>query len=378
MRMRVVVVGVGVMGLSAAAELAARGHEVVAVDRHGVGNAMASSSGATRVFRLAHPTGVQVRLALWNDDLWTDLERAAGRPLRLHRGLLWRGGLVDEVELALANEGVEHERVDRARQAELFPELRWAGDLGVLWQPDAGAVRADDALRASLTRLRRGGGQLVSDCTVLAVNPRSAGGVEVVADDAGGRRTWEADRVVLAAGPWAEQLLADIGISVTLTPVLEQVTYVRGGAAVPWEGRPCLVDCPADGSSFGLYAMPTPGIGYKVGIDTRLRPFDASDLDRSPHPVRERETVERVRHELPSFDATVVRSELCAWTDSPDDLFIVDRVGDVVMACGDSGQGFKFLPMFGQVLANLTDGSPIPDAVAADVASLGLARLAGR
>ena len=41
----------------------------------------------------------------------------------------------------------------------------------------------------------------------------------------------------------------------------------------------------------------------------------------------------------------------------PDDLFIVDRVGDVVVACGDSGQGFKFLPMFGQVLANLVDES---------------------
>jgi sarcosine oxidase len=376
--MRVVVVGVGVMGLSAAAELAARGHHVVALDRHGVGNALASSSGATRVFRLAHPTGLQVRLALWNHRLWADLERTAGRALRLHRGLLWRGGLVDEVELALAAEGVDHERVDRARQAELFPELRWDGDLGVLWQPDAGAVRADDALRASLTRLRQGGGELVGDCTVLAVSPRAAGGVEVVADVAGARRTWEADRVVIAAGPWAEQLLGDVGVAVTLTPVLEQVTYVRGGVAVPWAGRPCLVDVPVDGSSFGLYAMPTPGIGYKVGIDTPLRPFDPADPDRSPDPDRERETVERVRHELPAFDATVVRSELCAWTDSPDDLFIVDRVGDVVVACGDSGQGFKFLPMFGQVLASLADESPMPDTVAADVASLGLARFTGR
>lgn len=376
--MRVVVVGVGVMGLSAAAELAARGHDVIAVDRHGVGNVLASSSGATRIFRLAHPTTRQVRLARWNHSLWVDLERAAGRSLRLHRGLLWRGGLVDEVELALTDVGVEHERVDRARQAELFPELRWDGGLGVLWQPEAGVVLADDALRASLTRLLRSGGQLVADCTVLAVSSRPGGGVELTADVAGTRQAWVADRVVVAAGPWAQQLLADLGISVTLAPVLEQVTYVRGGSTVPWEGRPCLVDAPVDGSSFGLYAMPTPGIGFKVGIDTPLRPFDVADADRSPDPVRERETVDRVKRELPLFDATVVRSELCAWTDSPDDLFIVDCVGDVVVACGDSGQGFKFLPMFGQVLAGLVDESPLPDEVAADVASLGLARLAAR
>ena len=74
--------------------------------------------------------------------------------------------------------------------------------------------------------------------------------------------------------------------------------------------------------------------------------------------MREQEAVERVRHELPSFDATPIRSEVCAWTESADDLFVVDRVGDVVVGCGDSGQGFKFLPMFGQVLADLVGGTP--------------------
>ena len=87
--------------------------------------------------------------------------------------------------------------------------------------------------------------------------------------------------------------------------------------------------------------------------------------------------MQRVRLELPAFDATPVRSEICAWTESADDRFIIDRVGDVVVACGDSGQGFKFLPMFGEVLAGLVEDKALPDAVAADVASLGLARFAG-
>ena len=130
--MRVVVVGVGVMGLSAAAELAARGHEVdrcrpVRGRQHGwPRRAVPPGSSGWRT------PPRQVRLAIWNHELWADLERAVGRPLRLHRGLLWRGGLVDEVAHALAAEGVEHEQVDQARQAELFPELRWAGELD-LW-----------------------------------------------------------------------------------------------------------------------------------------------------------------------------------------------------------------------------------------------------
>ncbi len=376
--MRVVVVGAGVMGLSAAAELSARGHDVVALDRFGVGNLIASSSGATRIFRLAHPVRDQVRLAKWNHTLWARLEQRAGRSLRLQTGLIWRGGLVDEVQQALADEGVDHERIDRSRQATLFPELRWDDESGAVWQPEAGAVLADQALQAVASEFAAGGGRLVPDARVVDVDPNAPGGVRVVAEVAGARREWSADRVVIAAGPWAGQFLDALGASVQLTPVLEQVTYVRGGADIPWQSRPAIVDAPLDGSSFGFYAMPTPGVGFKVGIDTPLRPFVEGDLDRQPDLARERESVERLRYELPAFDSEVVRSEICSWTDSPDDQFVVDRVGAVVVACGDSGQGFKFLPLFGEVLANLVDDSPMPGPVAADVAALGLARFTDR
>jgi glycine/D-amino acid oxidase-like deaminating enzyme len=122
--------------------------------------------------------------------------------------------------------------------------------------------------------------------------------------------------------------------------------------------------------------MPTPGIGYKIGIDDTIGRFDPELSDRSPGAAREQEAVDRVRTELPAFDATPIRSEVCAWTESDDDLFVLDRVGDVVFGCGDSGQGFKFLPMFGPVLADLAEERPLPSAVAADVASLGLGRFA--
>lgn len=373
--MRVVVVGLGVMGLSAARELAVRGHEVVALDRAGVGNRWASSSGATRIYRLAHPDRPMVRLARWNHELWNSLEQDAGRPLRLRRGVVWRGGLTDTVAAALAAEGVEHEVLDQARQAEHFPELRWRADATALWQPDAGVVLADEALRATAELSERAGARLLSGATVLDLVPRGPG-VQVVAEIDRERVAFDADRVVLTAGPWAGSMLEALGVEVSLTPFLEQITYVRGGDDVPWASRPCLVDVPAEAGSFGFYAMPTPGIGYKIGIDDTIGGFDPEQTDRSPVAEREAEAVERVRSELPSFDATPIRSEVCAWTESPDDLFVIDRVGDVVFGCGDSGQGFKFLPMFGQVLADLAEERPLPSAVAADVASLGLARFA--
>ena len=364
------------MGLSAAAELAARGHDVVGLDRGDVGHRLASSSGASRIYRLAHADRGWVRLAIWNHELWARLEQDAGRPLRWQRGLVWRGGLSDGVADALAAERVEHEVLDPARQLELFPELRWRPDMPSVWQPEAGAIRADQALAATADAFVRSGGTIVSGATVLEISQGegSASGVTVVAERARERRTWAADRVVLTPGPWAGPLLAELGVTVSLKPFLEQVTYVRGGDAVPWADRPCVIEPPADASSFGFYAMPTPGIGYKIGIDDTIGAFDPVDLDRSPRQWRVDEAVARLRAEIPAFDATPIRSEVCAWTESADDGFVIDRVGEVFFGCGDSGQGFKFLPMFGQIFADLVEDRPLPEGIAADVAAFGLAR----
>jgi len=369
--MRVVFVGTGVMGLSAAATLSRRGHHVVAVDRFGVGNRSASSPGATRIWRMAHPDRTRVRLAAWTKELWRDLEARTGRTILLERGLLWRGGEVESVAAALRSEGVAFEFVDEQRQQELFPELRWKPGLQVIWQPDAGAVIATEALAASAQVLQESDGRLLSDVSVTAITPGAGGGVRVESD-AG---EFDADVAVVTAGPWAGPLLARVGIEVDLHPVLEQVTYVRGGSSGgenAWEQRPCVIDVPEDASSFGFYAMPTPGVGYKVGLDDPLRDFDPGDLDRSPDSEREREALDRVRLDLPGLDPTLVRSEVCTWTDSPDSQFILDRVGDVVVGCGDSGQAFKFHPMFGEVIADLVEGKPgHPDTVGFSVSRFG-------
>jgi glycine/D-amino acid oxidase-like deaminating enzyme len=370
-----VVVGLGVMGLSAAAELAARGHDVVGIDRGTVGNRQASSSGASRIYRLAHTSSSWVRMAIWNYELWDRLEAEAGR-LRWRRGLIWCGASGADVAAALASESVEHQVLDRAKQAEVFPELRWVPERMAVWQPDAGVVMADLALAALADKMSRHGGTMLLGCTVTAIVP-TASGVEVSADRGGELVSVTADRVVLTAGPWAQGMLAGLGVDLQLTPYLEQITYVRGGTAVPWVERPCLIEPPDDFSSYGFYAMPTPGIGYKIANDDTNGSFDPADPDREPLASREVEAVDRIRLELPSFDPTPLRSEVCAWTDSADSRFVIDRVGpsgDVIFGCGDSGQGFKFLPMFGQVFADLVEDRALPDAVAADIAALGMAR----
>ena len=139
----------------------------------------------------------------------------------------------------------------------------------------------------------------------------------------------------------------------------------------------CLVDRPrqgADGQEVpNLYAMPTPGRGYKVGLDRPLRDLVEGDLDRTPSDAMTAQIRERVRLDLAGVPAVPLDAQVHAWTGSPDGRFVLDTLpGGIVLACGDSGEGFKFSALMGPLLADLAEGrTPEPD-----VAAFGLARFA--
>src|SRR3954452_21982534 len=201
--MRCVVVGAGAWGLPAAAELAVRGHDVLVVDRHGIGNRLSSSPGPTRLWRLTHPDAVRVRLAQRSVEAMERLAPRSGRTVHLRRGLLWRDDVsLDAVQAALTEVDVEHEVVAAADVSSVFPGLRPDGRAAV-WQADAGPVLAAESLTAQAGLLEAAGGTVLRGRVVREIQAR-AQGVSLTCDD---RQTLEADVVVLAPGPGAGLLL---------------------------------------------------------------------------------------------------------------------------------------------------------------------------
>jgi len=373
--MRCVVVGAGAWGLPAAAELAGRGHDVVLLDRYGVANALSSSPGPTRLWRLSHPDAVRVRLAQRSVDAMERLGRRSHSPVFLRRGLLWR----DDVSLpavldALSAEGVAHEPVAAADVAHFFPGLRPDGRDAV-WQRDAGPVLAAASMAAQAALFEAAGGTLRVGVGVRSVEPTSSG-LRIVCDAGPGLdadTALDADSVVLAAGPGAAPLLAGLGVDLPLHPHLEQVVHFGSAAdRHAHDDLPCLFDGPTT-TQPGMYTMPTPGVGYKVGLDRPLRDWALADVDRTPDTDLVALTADRVRRDLTAVFAEPLDAQVCCWTDSPDGRFVIDTLpGGIVFACGDSGEGFKFSALMGLMLADLAEGRT-PDA---DVASFGLARFA--
>jgi sarcosine oxidase len=217
--------------------------------------------------------------------------------------------------------------------------------------------------------LAAAGGTVRTGRAVTGVRTTSAG-VSLGLDDGS---ALDADVVVLAPGPGAAPLLEAVGLSIPLGPHLEQVVHFgdpAGRAAT--DDLPCLFDGPR-GDEPGLYAMPTPGRGYKVGLDRPLRDYVEGDHDRTPDEAVVAATRERVARDLTGVPAQVLDAQVCSWTDSPDRRFVIDALaGGIVVACGDSGEGFKFSALMGIVLADLAEGRT-PDA---DIATFGAGRFA--
>jgi sarcosine oxidase len=365
-----VVIGAGAWGLPAAAELARRGHRVTLIDRYGPLNALSSSAGSTRLWRLADPDPRRVRTAQRAVDAMHRLAARAGTPVFLTRGLLWRDDeSLPAVYATLDELGVAYAYVPAADVDRFFPGLRGDGR-DALWQPVAGVVLAAAALKAQLRIFQSASGAVLLERDVARVE-KAPNGVRVVLADGD---AIDADVAVIAAGPGAGPLLSPLGLDLPLHPYLEQVVHfgdpANPGAA---DDFPCLFDGPY-GDRPGIYAMPSPGAGYKVGLDTPLRDYCPGDVDRAPDGDRTAVLRDRVRTDMSCVVPTVLNAQVCSWTDSPDGMFVVDRLdGGIVVACGDSGEGFKYSALMGEVLADLAEGRT-PDA---DVAEWSLARFAG-
>jgi glycine/D-amino acid oxidase-like deaminating enzyme len=62
-------------------------------------------------------------------------------------------------------------------------------------------------------------------------------------------------------------------------------------------------------------------------------------------------------------DAPIVYTRVCLYCDTNDGHFWIatdpDRAG-LVIAAGDSGHGFKFAPVLGEIIADAVEGKPNP------------------
>jgi sarcosine oxidase len=340
-----VVIGGGLLGLAAARALAQRGREVTVLEQATVGHTGGGSHGGCRIFRLGYGDPRYVTLARRAGELWAAAEADAGERFLHPAPQLTFGAGLAAVHEAMRAAGAPSELLSAAAATARFPALTVGGP--ALLEPDSAVIAADRVLRA----LAAAGPEIITGARVSSL---SDDGRRVTVRTRG--RDYTARVVIVAAGPWTRALLAPAGITVPGRARLEQVAYLR--PARPGPLPPVFIRHGGPPPAPSPYGLPVPGTGeYKIGIHQSGPITDPDHQDPEPDPAAVREVAGLAAELLPGLDPEPVRAERCVYDNSPDEDFIVDRIGNVVIGSGTSGHGFKFGPLFGAWLAALATGS---------------------
>lgn len=353
--MSIVIVGGGLMGLSAAFHLRrdAPGTRVTLLERAGAGAAASGASAAG--VRVMGRDPAERALALASLARWPDLHRELEGDLRYRRGGGLRLALDDETWRAAPGwvgeqraDGVPVEVVDATAARRLAPGIAGAARGGV-WCPIDGHAGAMATVRAFASAARRLGATIEEGAGARALVVERGRAVAVERDD--GKREG-CDAAIVAAGAWSAALLAPLGVRLPLETRALQMLLTEPG---PQALAPVL-----GGFELTLSLKQLDDGAYLIGGGW---PAAITDFAGNHHALIE----ESVQASLgvaraiypPAGEQKLARGWAGLEAFTPDGLPIIGPIPGIdglIVAAGFSGHGFALCPAVGDVLARLALG----------------------
>ena len=352
----VIVIGLGASGGASLYHLARAGLRVLGIDRFAPPHHRGSSHGHTRIYRQAYyEAPVYVPMALRALELWHELERDTGRTLFTQTGALTIGrredALIDGALVSAQQHGIAHELLRAEEIEQRFPVFKPAAGTMGLYEPTAGVLFADRCVQSHLDVAARAGARIHTGEIVTAIDHSNAAYVVVHTDV----RSYQAGRVVVAAGAWAPRLL---GLEHAFHVTRETVNWF-GATSESARAPHCPVSLIALADGRFFYSLPDFGDGFKAGLHHSGRPGDAH-LDWEAVSAADTETVAReLAIYAPGAVGPLRDSMPCFYTSTKDQHFAIGPLPHaprVILAAACSGHGFKFAPAIGEAIAQMAQG----------------------
>ena len=362
-----VIIGAGIIGLSAGYWLTKKGARVVVLEKGRVG--WEASGRATGFLSLRGEQPLEAPLAAAANTLWMTLDEELGYPTEwMPGGRLWVA--LEEKDWRELKDlrgpwnaaGIPVKLIDGSAARAIAPCLS-EKTIGGLHTDRGGHANPQRATQAFAWAFRDRGGEIRENTPATGITV-SGGKVTVVQTPAGAIAT---PIVINTAGPQTALIAAMVGVRVPMAPV-----RLEAMVTVP---LPRLFDVAMVGHGLSLRQTRRGNIHFNGG------PYEWIDVDLTSEPAKPntpiiRNMARRLAELLPSLaQVAVLRSWAGVVEVTPDQTCIIERLAapDGMIVTAASGHGFGLAPSLGQAIAGLAlEGrSPIP------IEGLGLARFAG-
>ena len=352
----IAVIGLGAMGSASIYAAAQRGLRVLGLERYEPGHVRSSSFGESRLIRLAYfedPSYVPLVQEAYRR--WRDLEAVTGEKVLIITGALEAGfpgsPLVVESWRSSTEHNLRSERLTAKQANARFPAFDLPDDWDVIFQPDAGALLPEKAIRLFVAGAKAHGAVVRLNTRVMSVEPLNER-VQIVLE--GGERI-EVGSAVIAAGAWIGDLLPDVAEELRLTRQPLMWFQPLNPALVRADRMPAFLFQTREDVVYGLPDLC--GTGVKAALHQSCGLLASAEQARD---VVSRSEVEHLqgllRRYVPAAAGTLVNSSVCIYTRSLDGHFVVGlhpKAPQLVIASPCSGHGFKFASVMGEILADL-------------------------
>jgi sarcosine oxidase len=358
-----IVIGIGSMGSSACYYLSKRGYNVLGLEQFGITHENGSHTGQSRIIRKAyfeHPDYVPLLNRAY--DGWKELEEETGEQIYYKTGLLYSGKADNEiikgVKLAASLYNIYTETPDRVLAERKFPQFKIPENFDTVFEPDAGFVTPEKAIRL-YTELSKRNGAVIQTNEKIIEWKKESDGVIVKTN----KETYRCNKLIITAGAWAGKLIPALAKKIKVTRQFLAWIKPKHPEKFSKDNFPCwmITDEDIPGCYYGFPMLSSEKFGPPEGLKLAHHyPATITDPDNVNRTVTD-DDINNLKYAMNKyfpgeFDG-VLSGKICLYANSPDENFIIDSLPgydeNIFIACGFSGHGFKFVPVVGEILADL-------------------------